>query len=188
MELYLIRHTAPDIAAGICYGQSDVDVAQSFPAELEQVRNKLAHVIPARIYSSPLQRCSKLAEALALGEVRHDARLKELDFGDWELKRWNDIPRGLVDVWAEDHVMQAPPKGESFHALYLRAKHFLHEVSTNPSEQTVLVFTHAGVIRALLSEALNLQLTDTFRLQIDYSGVTQITVDNGAMRVAYVNR
>ena len=188
MELYLVRHTAPDIAAGICYGQSDVDVAQSFSTELEQVRNKLAHVATARIYSSPLQRCSKLAAALGLGEVKHDVRLKELDFGDWELKRWDDIPRGLVDVWAEDHVMQAPPKGESFHALYLRAKHFLQEVSADQSGQTVLVFTHAGVIRALLSEALNLQLTDTFRLQIDYSGVTQLTIYNGVMRVAYVNR
>ena len=189
MKLYLLRHTAPAIQSGICYGQADIDLAASFAEELQAIRNKLPGLVPAAIYSSPLQRCLKLAYALALErEVQEDQRLMELDFGDWELKHWDDIPRGLVDVWADDHVMQAPPNGESFHALSLRAIEFLQEVSANHAGQDVLVLTHAGVIRALLSQALNLHLTDTFRLQIDYGSVTQITVDKAVTRVAYVNR
>lgn len=184
-----MRHTTPAIASGICYGQTDIDIAASFETEMQALRAKLSEHPAAAIYSSPLQRCLKLARAHA-GEVTvaEDVRLMELDFGDWELKSWDDIPRGLVDVWAEDHVMQAPPNGESFHALYLRAKEFLHEKSTLHAQQDLLVFTHAGIIRALLAEALNLHLADTFRLHIDYGSVTQITMDGGIMRVAYVNR
>lgn len=189
MNLYLVRHTTPDIAPGICYGQADIDVSADFEVELQSLRHKLARHSTAHIYSSPLRRCLKLARAFAGDtEVIEDARLMELDFGDWELKSWNDIPRGLVDVWADDHVMQAPPQGESFHALSLRAQAFLREVSASHGGQDLLVFTHAGVIRALLSKALNLHLADTFRLQVDYGSVTQITVDKAAMRVAYVNR
>ena len=189
MNLTLVRHTTPDIAPGICYGQADIDVAASFATELQSLRHRLPQLLATTIYSSPLRRCLKLARAFAGdAEVLEDARLMELDFGDWELKPWDEIPRGLVDVWADDHVMQAPPQGESFHELSLRAKDFLHQVSTNYSGQNLLVFTHAGVIRALLSEALNLSLTDTFRLQIDYGSVTQITLDKTITRVVYVNR
>ena len=41
MEIYLIRHTSVSVEAGICYGQSDVPVAESFAAEAAQVRAKL---------------------------------------------------------------------------------------------------------------------------------------------------
>jgi alpha-ribazole phosphatase len=191
LNLYLVRHTTPDIAPGICYGQSDIEVAESYAHELEVVRSKLAAVDAVAIYSSPLKRCSQLAKAIAsltTGEVQHDPRLMELHFGDWELLAWNDIPRGLVDVWADDHVMQAPPSGESFHALSLRARDFFEEVSANHVGQNLVVLTHAGVIRALLAHALNMKLADSFRLQIDYGSITQITVENGITRVAYVNR
>ena len=111
----------------------------------------------------------------------------ELHFGEWELKCWDDIPRGAVDVWAEDHVLQAPPQGESFHALHARAADFLREAS-NAGDATVFAFTHAGVIRALLAEALQLPLVQAFRLQIDYASVSQIVIDGPIWRVAGVNR
>ncbi len=188
MDLYLIRHTTPDIARNICYGQSDIDVAASFDAELALLRNKLPQQ-PDIIYSSPSQRCLKLAQAVA-GEqpMLQDARLMELHFGEWELKCWDDIPRGAVDVWAEDHVMQAPPQGESFHALHARAASFLREVSVAGQGQTVFAFTHAGVIRALLAETLQLPLVQAFRLQVDYASVSQIAIDGAVWRVAGVNR
>ena len=191
MNLYLVRHTTPAIAPGVCYGQSDIEVAETFAHELEAVRGKLAAVMPVAIYSSPLKRCSQLAAAIASMtgcDVQHDPRLMELHFGDWELLAWNDIPRGLVDVWADDHVMQAPPAGESFHALSLRAQDFLQEVSANHMGQNLVVLTHAGVIRAMLAQALNMKLADSFRLQIDYGSISQITVENAITRVAYVNR
>ena len=187
MNLYLIRHTTPDIARNICYGQSDIDVAPSFDAELALLRDKLPSQSDA-IYSSPSQRCHKLAQAVAdTRPVQQDARLMELHFGEWELKCWDDIPRGAIDVWAEDHVTQAPPQGESFHALHARAADFLREAS-NAGDATILAFTHAGVIRALLAEALQLPLVQAFRLQIDYASVSQIVIDGPIWRVAGVNR
>lgn len=187
MDLYLIRHTTPDIARNICYGQSDIDVGPSFDAELAQLRNKLPQR-PEMVFSSPSQRCLKLAQAVA-GEqtVLQDARLMELHFGEWELKCWDEIPRGAVDVWAEDHVTQAPPQGESFQALHARAADFLCEASEF-NDAAIFAFTHAGVIRALLAEALQLPLVQAFRLQVDYASVSQITVDGAIWRVAGVNR
>ncbi|MEZ0231243.1 MAG: alpha-ribazole phosphatase [Methylophilaceae bacterium] len=192
MNIYLVRHTTPDVEAGICYGQSDVGVTETFHQEFEVLSEKLRHLVNPVLYSSPLTRCFKLANAIAdrwsLGDIRQDARLMELHFGDWELKKWDDIPRGLIDVWAQEHVMQTPPQGESFHSLHLRAKSFLNEVSANIQDTSpVVVFTHAGVIRALVAEALNLPLMNAFRLQINYGSVTQIIVDEKVTRVGFVN-
>lgn len=191
MEIYLVRHTTPDVVPGTCYGQSDVDVTETFLAEFDGLHPKLRHLQQPLIFSSPLQRCFKLATSVAATYspqilVSQDARLKELNFGDWEMQSWDDIPRGLVDVWAEDHVQHVPPNGESFQQLSSRAQAFLQDL---PSQsEPVVLFTHAGVIRAMLGFALDLPLIHTFKLQIDYASVSKIIVEDKVTRVAYVNR
>jgi alpha-ribazole phosphatase len=193
VNLYLVRHTVPDIQPGICYGQTDIELAETYAHEVEVVKTKLSEVTPVAVYSSPLKRCKRLAAEIASHNnchVQHDTRLMELHFGNWEKMAWNDIPRGLVDVWADDLVMQAPPSGESFHALSLRVQDFFQELSASPnySGKDVIALTHAGVIRAMLSHALNMPLTDSFRFQIDYGSVTLITMGKALPRVIYVNR
>jgi len=192
MEIYLIRHTAPDVAAGICYGQTDLDVAASFADEFAVMHDKLRHLANPIIYSSPLQRCFKLASTFAsqanVAGVTQDARLMELHFGDWEMLAWNDIPRGAIDVWADEHVMQSPPQGESFHALHQRTKNFLDEIRQDKDVEQVVVFTHSGVIRALVAEVLGLPLIHAFKVQVDYAGITQILVEENVSRVGYINR
>ena len=37
MEIYLIRHTTPKIEKGICYGQADLNVADSFEEEINVI-------------------------------------------------------------------------------------------------------------------------------------------------------
>ena len=133
MNLYLIRHTRPQILDGVCYGQADIDVAPSFNEEFEVLKNKLNAIKPTRIFSSPLQRCLKLAHSSATylnsTTVMPDGRLMELNFGDWELQPWSDIPQGIVGEWTEAHIRHTPPNGESYQDLHLRAKSFLEEIS-----------------------------------------------------------
>jgi alpha-ribazole phosphatase len=173
MHLYLVRHTKPNVEAGICYGQTDLTLASSFEQELAQVKSKIAHLPNATIYSSPLQRCKQLAQHFNhLGHVNIDARLMELNFGDWEMQKWDDIPSGMIEEWAQDHVMQAPPNGESFYALQQRCINFLEEVSTNTNCHDIVLFTHAGAIRAILAHLLGLPLHHAFRLHVDYASVS----------------
>jgi len=186
--VYLVRHPPPDIAANVCYGRSDINVAANFPEELALIRHKLAEIKPAICFTSPSVRCTKLAEALNIGVVTKDKRLMELDFGDWELRPWDTISREVFDCWAQDHVNQAPPNGETFKQLHQRATEFMTEVNANSAGAPVVVVTHGGVIRALLAEALGLPLMNVFRIQIDYSSVTQLLLDGQDVRVGYINR
>ena len=41
MEIYLVRHTTPAIEKGVCYGQTDLNVAETFEEEVELVLKNL---------------------------------------------------------------------------------------------------------------------------------------------------
>jgi alpha-ribazole phosphatase len=188
MELYLIRHTTPAIQPGICYGQADLDLHENAEAEIAEVRAKLEKVFPDGFYTSPQLRCRRLAAALPWGEALQDDRIKELHFGDWELQRWDAIPREIFDYWATRFVEHAPPGGESFRDLYGRASAFFADAAERHSGATVVAVTHAGVIRALLAHALKLPLENVPGFHLDFGGVTKLVVAGPHVNVAYVNR
>jgi alpha-ribazole phosphatase len=188
LRLYLIRHTTLNIHPGICYGQSDVDVSDNFSNELHALDAKLTSTQFDAVYSSPLLRCAKLAHALEIGNAQIDARLQELDFGDWELQPWESIPREVFDVWVKDYANLAPPNGESFSQLHARVTDFLSEINSHSNGKSIAVITHGGVIRAMLAEVLNLPLKGLFRFQIDHASVTLLNFEQEVPRIAYVNR
>jgi alpha-ribazole phosphatase len=187
MKLTLVRHTSLQVASGVCYGQSDIDVAASFMDEAISAQTKLANIAFDAVYASPLQRCVKLANALNLGEPVLDNRLKELHFGDWEMQAWDDIPRDIFDDWAHDYANQAPPNGETFGQLQQRGIHFLDEILSKHLNENVLVITHGGLIRALLAHVLNMELKGLFRFNIDHASVTQLDFSEKIPKISFVN-
>jgi alpha-ribazole phosphatase len=187
LKLTLIRHTSLQIQSGICYGQSDIDVAVNFADEVASTQVKLAEMRFDAVYTSPLQRCVKLADALSLGNVVEDYRLKELNFGDWEMQAWDDIPRDIFDDWAHDYANKAPPNGETFSQLQQRGIHFLEEVLQKHAGENVAVVTHGGLIRALLAHVLNMELKGLFRFNIDHASVTQLDFSEKVPKISFVN-
>jgi alpha-ribazole phosphatase len=187
LKLTLIRHTSLQIETGVCYGQSDIDVAASFANEVENTIEKLARMTFDVVYSSPLQRCVKLAEALNLGDVTQDERLKELHFGDWEMQAWDGISREIFDEWAQDYANKAPPNGETFSQLQQRGIHFLDEIQKKHADKNIVVITHGGLIRALLAHVLNMELKGLFRFNIDHASATQLDFSQKVPKITFVN-
>ncbi|UYZ64270.1 alpha-ribazole phosphatase [Hymenobacter weizhouensis] len=191
MDIYLIRHTRVETAAGICYGRSDVPVAATYAQDEAAVRQRLAPVLavgPVAVFSSPLARCHCLAEALAPGPITFDDRLMEYDFGRWELQAWDQLPASELDPWMADFVHTAAPGGETFHGLQARAVGFLTELLAAPeAPATALVFSHSAVIRSLVCHCLGLPLQHAFRLDIDYGSITKVRCKHGQFSVAYTN-
>jgi len=195
MKLTLVRHTSLDIAPSICYGQSDVSVSVNFENERIALQKKLAALEFDAIYSSPLKRCHQLAQALCADElfghtsesIKLDIRLKELHFGDWEMSPWEAIPRESFDMWADDYANLAPPNGETFSELHMRAKSFVEDVSSHSQGKSILVVTHGGFIRALIAEVLQIPLKRLFRLTIDHVSVTQLEFNGEVPKVLLMN-
>jgi alpha-ribazole phosphatase len=91
-----------------------------------------------------------LADALGCGPVRFDTRLMEMDFGDWEMRLWNDIPRSEIEAWANDMTHYRPGGGESVAHMAERVRAF-HQSVIEMRFDDAIVICHAGTIRLLLA-------------------------------------
>ena len=178
MEIYLIRHTTPYIGKGICYGQLDIPVEASlFATALAAIKAKIPLDIET-CYSSPLIRCSTLAQQLSK-DYNTDSRLMELHFGDWENKNWDEIPPEELDLWMQDFVNVPPPNGESYYALHERTIAFVDDLLATEKKSAIIV-THAGNIRSFLSLALGLSLQNSFRIEVPYGAVVVLKMNSNA--------
>lgn len=181
MRLHFIRHTRPDIARGVCYGQSDIPLAATFAEEAEDVRARLTERLegrtPTRIYSSPLSRCRRLCEALGYEAPIIDARLLELNFGEWELQRFDEITDPHLQLWYDDYLHVAPTGGESFTEQAARVADFIEELrdelaqNEDSSAYEVLVFTHGGVLLSAGLWAGWYPLEEAFSHQSPYGAI-----------------
>lgn len=184
MDLYLIRHPQPDVAPGICYGRSDVGLAAEAAAAARGIRAHLP--AGAAVYTSPLRRCRLLAEHLA-ARPRTDARLQEMHFGDWEMRRWDELERGAFAAWLADLLHFAPPGGESAAQMLRRTLEFVSELQ-GTAEEAAIVVTHGGVLRVLFAHWLELAPPDWRRLRFDFCGVSKAKLDARGARVVWLNR
>ena len=174
-RLILVRHAEPvEEARGRCYGTLDVALS---PRGIEQaLALDLAMDHVDAVVSSPRVRAVQTAEPLARRygvRVETDDRLRELDFGDFEGRTYEEIEREQPEVFRE--WMTSPttvrfPNGESYADLRERATVALDELRLRHT--AAVVVTHGGVIRAGLAGWLELPDHAIFRLDQRYCGVT----------------
>lgn len=187
MDLYLIRHPRPQIEAGLCYGQLDVPLAPTHLSECAAVAARLPAV--AALWSSPLTRCRVLAQVI--GERRGiapriDERLREMKFGEWEGRRWDEIDRNQSERWTQDYWNVAPPGGEKYSELYERVSATLMEV-IQCAAASVAIVTHAGPIRATLGHCLQLKREHYPELRLEFGGINLLRASAGVLRLEYLN-
>ncbi len=165
MDVSVIRHTRLDVDSDRCYGQSEVELAPSFAEELASYRQQLAGPF-CQVCSSPLQRCTRLAGQFS-ERVETSSELLEYDFGDWEMKTWDDIDQQQLQHWMQDFVHVNPPGGETLVQMSARVSRFIERLRAQ-NHQRVLIVTHAGVIRCIWAHLLNIPLADIFKLAVGY--------------------
>ena len=111
----------------------------------------------------------------------------ELDFGDWEMMPWNAIPRDAMEAWSKDYLNVRCPQGESLQDMMDRVlpywKSLVQGLSTN-----VILISHAGPIRTILSLLLGLDPRDLFTLPIDFGSLTKIQCQGEIVEVEFMNQ
>ncbi len=146
MKIVLIRHTSVAVPKGVCYGQTDVPLSESFIEEATSVKKRLSEYKFERVFCSPLSRCVKLAEFCGYPEAIRDNRLKELNFGEWEMMPYDKITDSKLQEWFDDYINVTPPGGESVLEQQQRFLNFIEDLRKNPVETTVGIFTHGGIL------------------------------------------
>jgi alpha-ribazole phosphatase len=127
-----------------------------------------------------LQRCRVLAELI--GEPKIDARLKEMDFGRWEMRPWESIDRAELDRWRDDLVGWSVPGGESVGVVGARIASFLGDLAASGQGSACLV-SHAGVIRILTCLLWGQDLSKALDFRIPFAGVVKVDWQPGRTRL-----
>jgi alpha-ribazole phosphatase len=149
MKVILIRHPEPLVAAGICYGRTDLTV---HPSGVEAIRRLATPLLSGvtHVWTSPARRCLEPANSLAMllnTQVSIDIRLQELDFGEWEGRPWAEVATGDLDLWAASPLTFAPPGGESGGALLERISDF--HASLCLDLRGCVIVSHGGPLKVL---------------------------------------
>lgn len=175
MNIYLIRHTEVYNPNKLCYGQSEIPLAENFTASFDWIQDSLGDFDQENnlYYSSPFRRCTKLAAYLSNDDFMIDNRISELNFGNWEMQAWNKIDPEELNRWMTDFVNVRLKAGESFTDLFNRVTAFYDEIIRSGKEN-IIIITHAGVIRSVLAYILDFPLENAFDLEISYSSITKI--------------
>lgn len=163
-HLLLLRHGQSTWNAESRWqGQADPPLSARGEEEARAAVGQLAEVPFVRVLSSDLRRALDTARTLAAAlhlPVEVDARLREIDVGDWQGLTRPEIEArwpGELARWSAG-ISESPPGGESRAALVARTRVVLSEVaaSSRPGDQVLLV-AHGALIRHL-DRALGLEL------------------------------
>ncbi len=191
MDLVLIRHPAPAVASGVCYGASDLPLAGDAADEARAIVARLrarGFRWPAQVLTSPLVRCASVAQAIGErlpADVRIEPRLREIDFGAWEMQRWDAIGREALDRWQSDLMGAREHGGESAAQFVARVLPFAEALDAQAGEAApnVACLTHAGVMRALAAHWLGVSLDTLLARRIAYGGCLWLVRESGGWRL-----
>ncbi len=150
-ELWLVRHGTTDWnVSGKIQGHADIPLNAKGEADALTVREKLREMEFDGVWCSDLVRARRTAQLAGFPQAMPDRRLRELDFGGCEGLTWND----LDGITREDLIRYddfAAPAGESTAGLTRRVTEFVSDLPDGRH----LIFTHGGVVRAVLHECGN---------------------------------
>lgn len=170
MKITAIRHTSVDVPMGVCYGFSDVSLKSSFEDEATTVKEQLKNKLFDKIYSSPLSRCTRLADFCGFSSPSLDERIKELNFGDWEMKSWMEIDPKDAGQWFADWLNFPTKNGESYKMMQTRVNAFMDDLK-KLVDQSVCIFTHGGVIRLMHVYLGLFPIEESFEFPVEYGQV-----------------
>ncbi len=166
MYLFLIRHGQSEgNVAGRLQGWQDAPLTALGERQAVRVAVALrqfltaAEVEVAAIYSSPLQRAARTADAVSqvLGlPVQTDPDLREMHFGRVEgltEAEWKDCFPDTLAAWHQpDNMDFGWPEGETRRGFYARIEQTLGRIlAAHPPEANLVLVTHGGLIASYLS-------------------------------------
>ena len=160
-RLFLVRHGATTLAAEDRFaGSVNVPLSDVGREQAAHLAERLAGESIAAVFSSTLERAIATAQILAAPhrlEVQTRAELREIGHGHWERLTPLEVAERFPEeaaAWEEDPFTFAPVGGESGLAVTARALPALIEIVRAHAGQHVLVVSHKGTIRLLLSSLL----------------------------------
>jgi broad specificity phosphatase PhoE len=190
---FLVRHAESEGVHTTLAGRMEgVPLTQAGHQQARELARRMAEFRPQRIIASPRQRAQQTAAYLPVAcdiPIESDPAFDECDFGAWtgmpfealasveEWKRFNQFRSGL-----------SAPQGESIADVQHRAVEALLKLHTANAGQSIVIVTHADVIRSVLAFFCGMPLDFLLRLSVDPASVSIVDITAYGPVVRCINR
>jgi broad specificity phosphatase PhoE len=175
-------------------GRADVPLNEAGLQQAETTgRRVAAEWQPVAIYSSPLSRAARTAQAIgryAGLAVETHSGLADIDYGDWQgltpdeaRSRWP----AMVDLWYNAPQLARIPGGETLDALRVRAMKVVDELAALHAGQIIVLVGHTVINRIILLGVLGLKNERFWHIRQEPCAINVFEIDAGDYTMVSLN-
>ncbi len=193
-RLFAVRHGETDWSRERRFaGGRDVPLTDAGRVQCEAVAKALAGSAVAAVYTSPLERARTSAEVIAKPHrlaVTVEPAFREMAFGEWEgLTRDEAAARfpEQMTAWGATPHLAVPPGGEALTDVAARVAEGVRELIVLHEGETVVLVSHAIVMRLIVLAALGLGAERLWTVDASPAGITEIEYQGAWVTVHRMN-
>ena len=203
LDIFMVRHgeTQSNLDR-VFQGHLDTSLTEKGLEQANNVGEWLKQVEFDAIYASDLVRAADTARAIAahqpVDEIVLDRDLREMNYGVLQgvpITEFTSVLEqyGVAKEWGNGTFSErgiAPPGGESVRQLRNRVTRFVARLDAeHPPEEDfrVLVVTHGGFLRVMMTVLLGLPTNARHTFAFDNCSVTRVVRDEHLTRLEYHN-
>ena len=190
---FLIRHAAHDDVGSYLAGRmAGVRLGPAGRAQASRLAERMSGERFDAIYASPRERTLETASAIAVacevGPVKLCDDLDEVDFGEWSGKTFEELNRDAGwRYWNDVRHKARTPSGESMLDVQSRVLRRMETCCSEQSGGSVVLVSHADVIKTAVCHVLGLPLENCFRFDIDPASVTTLVMGDWGAKLLKLN-
>ena len=192
--IYLIRHAE---AEGNLYrrlhGQYDSMVTINGHKQIEALNRRFADVQLHACYASDLTRTRQTAQGICKSHrlrLRKEPGFREIHCGIWEDESFGTLEYrepAMMCSFSNDMWSWQVPQSETFPQAVERYIETLCRVADSHPNQTIAIFTHGAILRAVQAELFFTRDTVKLSGYCDNTGVSRILYEDGKFTADYLN-
>lgn len=185
IKLILVRHGVTVCnEGGALSGFKDSILSEKGKSQASKIAEYLKDEDIDKIYTTPLSRTKdtikKLAEIKSI-QTEETSLLNEINFGDFEGLSFKVIEQKHpeeVEKMIKEGFEYKYPNGESLKDTFVRVKNEMSKIINDNDNSTVLICSHGGTIRNIISYLICNDYKYHWNFKIDNGSITEIEVDN----------
>lgn len=194
IKLILVRHGVTICnESGALSGITDSVLSEKGKLQANRIADYLKSENIDKIYTTPFSRTKetikKLAEIKNI-QIKETNQLNEINFGDFEGLSFKIIEQKYfqeVEKMIKEGFEYRYPNGESLKNTFIRVKNEMKKIINDNDDSTVLICSHGGTIRNIISYLLCDDYKYHWNFKIDNGSITEIEVDNNFVVINKMN-
>lgn len=194
MKLWLVRHGQTQANVdGLYSGISETPLTELGLTQAQAVGSMLGQVAFEKVLCSELGRAQQTTQLILQQRqipVVTEARLNEMNFGDWEMRHHRDLQRLDAEnyaAWCNDWQNVIPKNGEGFQIFSQRVSEFARALSSQTEAENILIVSHQGVLSLLIATMLNMPPASLWHFIIEQGAWSYIEIRDGFTTLRTLN-